>query len=47
LRADGYNRDAWPEIIDWMAEHIVRFENALRKPLADAARVARQTGDLG
>ena len=47
MHADGHNREAWPQIIDWMAEHIVRFENALRKPLADAARAAKASEEPG
>lgn len=30
---DGYNRDVWPEMIDWMCEHIVRLEEAFSEPL--------------
>lgn len=31
---DGFNRESWPEIIDWMADHIRRLEEAFRQPLA-------------
>ena len=33
---DGYDEDNWPAMIDWLSEHIVRFEKTLRKPLKDA-----------
>ncbi len=31
---DGYNRENWPEMIDWMAEHVVKMEKAFKAPLA-------------
>ena len=31
---DGFNRDSWPEMIDWLAEHFVKFEAAFKGPLA-------------
>lgn len=31
---DGFNRESWPEIIDWMADHVRRLEEAFRQPLA-------------
>jgi hypothetical protein len=30
---DGYDRDNWPEMIQWLGDHIDRFENAFREPL--------------
>ena len=47
MYADGHNREAWPPIIDWIAEHLVRFETALREPLAEAARSAKMTDGSG
>ena len=32
---DGYNRDVWPEMIDWLCQHIVRLERAFSEPLAE------------
>ena len=30
---DGFNRDAWPEMIDWLSIHIQRLEAAFSEPL--------------
>lgn len=30
---DCYNRDKWPDIIDWLGKHIRRFETAFSEPL--------------
>lgn len=30
---DGYNRDNWPEMIQWLGDHIARLETAFREPL--------------
>ena len=35
LSFDGYNRDNWPKMIDWLCEHIVRLEKAFSEPLAE------------
>lgn len=32
---DGYNRDIWPEMIDWLCKHIVRLERAFSEALAE------------
>lgn len=31
---DGFNQEAWPDMIDWMAEHMRRLEEAFRLPLS-------------
>ena len=31
---DGHNREAWPEIIDWLSTHIRKLEAAFKDPLA-------------
>ncbi|MBC7962435.1 MAG: DUF4268 domain-containing protein [Steroidobacteraceae bacterium] len=41
---DGYNRDKWPEMIQWMVEHIIKLEGAFEKPLADAVQALKQSG---
>ncbi len=38
---DGYDRASWPELIDWLAEHIVRLEQAFRDPLRSASAALR------
>ncbi len=30
---DGYEKSNWPEMIEWLTEHIRQFEKAMRKPL--------------
>lgn len=36
---DGYDRDIWPEMIDWLSEHVGRFEEAFSEPLS---RISQQ-----
>ena len=33
---DGYNRDNWPEMIEWLVSNMTLFEKALRQPLLEA-----------
>jgi hypothetical protein len=40
---DGYNKDNWPDMISWLVEHMIKLEQALKKPLADAAKELKQT----
>lgn len=40
---DGYNKENWPEMISWLVEHMIKLEQVLKKPLADAARDLRQS----
>ena len=30
---DGYNQENWPEMINWLGDHMIRLETALREPL--------------
>jgi hypothetical protein len=30
---DGYDRDNWPEMIQWLGDHVARLEAAFREPL--------------
>ncbi|MCW8127609.1 DUF4268 domain-containing protein [Microbulbifer halophilus] len=32
---DGYDRANWPEMIEWLVEHMARLEDALREPLKE------------
>ena len=34
---DCYNSDNWPEITDWLIKHMIRLENAIKGPLAEAS----------
>ena len=38
---DGFNREVWPEMIDWLAEHINKLETAFSERLS---RLNRQVG---
>ncbi|HCZ01218.1 MAG: hypothetical protein A3D16_21920 [Rhodobacterales bacterium RIFCSPHIGHO2_02_FULL_62_130] len=38
---DGYNRDAWPQIIEWLSTHIQKLESTFRDPLARLNRQVR------
>jgi hypothetical protein len=30
---DGYDKTNWPEMIQWLVEHMTRLKQALRSPL--------------
>ena len=38
---DGYNRDAWPQMIEWLSSHIQKLESTFRDPLARLNRQVR------
>ncbi|MFD1807960.1 DUF4268 domain-containing protein [Gemmobacter lanyuensis] len=38
---DGYNRDAWPQMIEWLSTHIQKLESTFRDPLARLNRQVR------
>ncbi len=38
---DGYNRDNWPEMIEWLIHHIAQLEKALKQPLQEANQQLR------
>ena len=42
--ADGDNRDKWPELIEWLVEHIIKLEEAVKKPLTDAFQTMKKAG---
>ncbi|WMC10095.1 DUF4268 domain-containing protein [Oceanimonas pelagia] len=33
MPVDGYDKANWPEMVQWLIEHIVRLEEAMKKPL--------------
>lgn len=35
---DGYDKENWPEMIDWLSRHFVAFERAFSEPLTDLSR---------
>jgi hypothetical protein len=39
---DGYNRENWPEMIEWLAKNIAKLERVFKKPLAEANKELRQ-----
>ena len=41
---DGYNRDNWPEMIEWLVSNMTLFEKALRQPLSGAASKLKAVG---
>lgn len=43
---DGDNRDNWAEMIQWLVEHMIKLEEALKQPLVEADQVLKQTGGL-
>ena len=38
---DGFNREAWPEMIGWLAAHIQKLEAAFSDPLSLMNRQVR------
>lgn len=42
-KADGYNRDKWPEYIQWHLAQMTRFEKALKQPLHKAAEALKKS----
>ncbi|MBS3954217.1 MAG: DUF4268 domain-containing protein [Methylomicrobium sp.] len=39
---DGYDRDNWSDMIAWLIDHIVKLENAFKKPLAEVNKELKQ-----
>ena len=46
-RFDGFNRENWPEMIEWLCQHIVRLDEAFSEPLARLNQQLRSRGDTG
>lgn len=40
---EGYNRENWPEIIEWMVKHMTMLEVAFKQPLTAINRKLRET----
>ncbi len=38
---DAFNKESWPDYIQWHVEHMTRFEAALKEPLKEAAEALR------
>jgi len=38
---DGFNREAWPEMIGWLIAHIQKLEAAISEPLSLMNRQVR------
>ncbi|MEI4473539.1 DUF4268 domain-containing protein [Frigidibacter sp. MR17.24] len=38
---DGYNRDSWPAMMDWLSAHVRRLETAFHEPLSRLGRQVR------
>ncbi|MCX7112644.1 MAG: DUF4268 domain-containing protein [Proteobacteria bacterium] len=43
---DGYNRDSWKEMIDWLINHVIKFEEAFKKPLIEINNLAKSNRQL-
>lgn len=44
MNIDGDNRDNWPEMINWLVEHIIKLEAVFKKPLAEAMQALKNAG---
>lgn len=42
---DGFNQECWPDMIDWIATHIVKLESAFGPSLSDLNPSNRKTGE--
>ena len=41
---DGYNPDSWPAMVSWLVQHMTRFEQVMKQPLAQAWQQVRAGG---
>lgn len=41
---DGHDEDNWPDMIQWLVEHMTRLERALREPLKAINQQLKQHG---
>lgn len=44
VEADGYNKEVWPQSIQWHIEHMTRFEQAMKPSLQQASDALKITG---
>jgi len=42
LAVDGYNRENWPGMIEWLVGNIIKLEEAFKKPLNDAVQALKK-----
>lgn len=42
-KTDGFQQENWPQMIDWLVEHMTRFENALSPYLPQLNQLIKQT----
>lgn len=42
-KIDGFQQENWPKMIDWLVEHMTRFENALSPYLPQLNQLIKQT----
>jgi len=40
---DGYDKENWPEIIEWMIEHMTNLEKVFKQPLFEAAEQMKKS----
>ena len=40
--ADGFNKETWPQSIDWYLEYMSKLEQALKAPLQNAGDALKQ-----
>ncbi|HAH49107.1 DUF4268 domain-containing protein [Gimesia sp.] len=43
LDIDGYDKENWPTLIDWMVKHMTRLEKTFKQPLLEAAEQMKKT----
>lgn len=46
-RFDGFNPENWPEMIDWLCEHIVKLDKAFSEPIARLSQDLKARGGKG
>lgn len=44
LAVDGDDREKWPEMIDWLINHIIKMETAFKAPLTEVAQAFKKAG---
>jgi hypothetical protein len=44
LAVDGDDREKWPEMIDWLINHIIKMETAFKTPLTEAVQAFKKAG---
>ncbi len=42
---DGYNREKWPDMIRWLCDHFIKFEDTFSKPLEHLNRKLKSGSD--